>query len=109
MTQTELRELWSTRIKDYRASGERAAIWCERHGVTPRQLWYWMRKLKKAEHQSEKAQPQWIPVHMDDSSSDITSGPSSLRVQVGSVTIEVRPGFDPILFADVVRTLKSLC
>lgn len=34
MTQTELRELWYTRIKDYRASGERVATWCERHGVT---------------------------------------------------------------------------
>ncbi|WP_083910399.1 IS66 family insertion sequence element accessory protein TnpA [Effusibacillus pohliae] len=109
MTQTELRELWSTRIKDYRASGERVATWCERHGVTPRQLWYWLRKLKKTEQHPESSRLRWIPVHVDETSSDGTSGPSSLLVKVGSATIEVRPGFDPALFADVVRTLRSLC
>jgi len=36
MTQEERKEVWIARIQDYWSSGERAATWCERHGVTPR-------------------------------------------------------------------------
>ncbi|WP_431809601.1 IS66 family insertion sequence element accessory protein TnpA [Brevibacillus agri] len=71
MTQAELREVWSTRIKDYRASGERVATWCERHQVTPRQLWYWMRKLKGEDEQKQATnKPQWVPLQVDESTSD---------------------------------------
>ncbi|MCM3625123.1 helix-turn-helix domain-containing protein [Brevibacillus borstelensis] len=107
MTEEERREVWIARIQDYRSSGEQAATWCERHGVTPRQLWYWMKKLQPAEKQKQAIrQPKWIPVHLDETSHD---GSSSLLVKVGSATIEVRPGFDPSLLADVVRVLKALC
>mgnify|MGYP001289011261 CR=1 FL=1 len=107
MTQEELREVWSARIKDYRSSGERVATWCERHEVTPRQLWYWMRKLKRADEQKPAtSKPQWVPIRMDEPSSD---GASPLLVKVGSASIEVRPGFEPSLLADVVRVLKALC
>ncbi len=107
MTQEERREVWIARIKDYRSSGERAATWCERHGVTPRQLWYWMQKLKRTDESKQATrQPKWIPIHLDETSPD---GTSPLLVKVGSATIEVRPGFDPSLLADVVRALKALC
>lgn len=107
MTQAELREVWSTRIKDYRASGERVATWCERHHVTPRQLWYWMRKLKGEDEQKQATnKPQWVSLHVDESTTDEAA---SLLVKVGSVSIEVRSGFEPSLLADVVKVLKALC
>lgn len=46
-------ERWISRINDYRASGERAAAWCARNQVSPKQLYYWMAKLKKADPQAE--------------------------------------------------------
>lgn len=105
--EAEMAELWSARIKDYRASGERVATWCERHQVTPRQLWYWMRKLKKAEQQIPVAsKPQWVSLRLEETASE---GTSPLLVRVGAATIEVKPGFEPSLFAAVVRTLKTLC
>ncbi|MFC4766094.1 IS66 family insertion sequence element accessory protein TnpA [Effusibacillus consociatus] len=107
MTQAELREVWIAQIQDYRSNGERTATWCERHKVTPRQLWYWMRKLKKADEQKqENRKPQWVPLHMDEITSD---GASPLLVKVGSATIEVRPGFEPSLLADIVKALQVLC
>lgn len=107
MTQAELREVWSSRIKDYRSSGERVATWCERHEVTPRQLWYWMRKLKRVDEPKQAAnKPQWVPLHVEESTSD---GASPLLIKVGSVSIEVRTDFEPSLLADVVKVLKALC
>lgn len=109
MTQDELTELWMSRIKDYqsRSSEERMADWCDRHQVTRHQLWYWIRKLKKAEQPTASAsRSQWVSVSLDETASDECS---PILVRVGGATIEVRPGFDLTLFADVVRTLKTLC
>jgi transposase-like protein len=100
-------ELWIARINDYRASGERVVTWCERHQVTARQLWYWMRKLRKAEQQTPSAsKPQWVSLCVDETAA---GGASPLLVKVGGATIELRPGFEPALFAAVVRTLQTLC
>lgn len=107
MTQEEIRHVWIDRIKDYRSSGERVATWCERHGVTNRQLWYWMRKLKRLDQQHlPNEKPQWVSMDVDETTTDTSS---SLLVKVGSATIEIRPGFEPSLLADVVRALKALC
>ncbi|MEB3104068.1 IS66 family insertion sequence element accessory protein TnpA [Ferviditalea candida] len=106
MTQEELQQIWAARIKDYRASGERVSAWCERQGVTQRQLWYWMKKLKRLEQEKSADQPLWLSVHVDE---DTTIPSSSLLVTVGSATIEVRAGFEPSLLADVIKTLKTVC
>jgi len=83
------------------------AAWCERHQVTPSQLWYWMRKLQKAEQPTPPAgRPQWVSLHLDETASDEAS---ALLVKVGVATIEVRAGFDPSLLTEVVRMLKTLC
>lgn len=83
------------------------AAWCERHQVTPRQLWYWMRKLRKAQEQTLTANhPQWVALHLADTASD---GVAPIAVRVGTATVEVRSGFDPSLLAAVIRTLKTLC
>ncbi|QGG47317.1 hypothetical protein [Heliorestis convoluta] len=34
---------------------------------------------------------------------------SPLVIRVGQAVIEVKPGFDPALLTQVVRTLKTLC
>ena len=58
-------QLWIERIKDYRASGESVAAWCQRHQVTQHQLWYRMRKLRKAEQQTLSAEkPQWVSLRL---------------------------------------------
>jgi len=107
MTREEMAELWISRINDYRAGGERVATWCERHQVTDRQLWYWMRKLKKSEQLAPPASnPQWASVSIDEPAS---GGAVPIQVRVGTIAVEVRSGFEPALLADVVRTLQTLC
>lgn len=107
MTRAGMAELWISRINDYRASGERVATWCARHQVTDRQLWYWMRKLKKSEQLVPPAsKPQWASVSVDEPAS---AGAVPILVRVGAVAVEVRSGFEPSLLANVVRTLQTLC
>ncbi len=94
MTSEERQSLWATRISDYRASGERAAAWCERHQVTRDQLWYWMRKLKQTPNQGPVGQPQWTRLGLAEPA-DSDAG-TSILVRVGAAAIEV-------------RVLQSLC
>jgi transposase-like protein len=100
-------EQWVTRINDYLASGERAAAWCERNQVSLKQLYYWMAKLKKADrHAPSTTGPQWVALPIEETTA---AEARPLVVRVGTVTVEVRPGFEPAVLADVVRTLKALC
>jgi transposase-like protein len=102
-----LARLWVSRVNDYRASGEPVAVWCERHQVTPKQLWYWQRKFKKAEQQQPPAaEPKWIALSVE---TTVSGEAPPIMVKVGTVAVEVRAGFDSSVFAAVVRTLKTLC
>jgi transposase-like protein len=96
-----------SRINHYRTSGERVAVWCARNQVSPKQLYYWMAKLKKAEPQTHPASgPRWVALSVEETTA-VEATP--ILVRVGTVAVEVRAGFEPAVFADVVRTLKALC
>lgn len=107
MSRVRKAELWASRIDDYRASGERVAAWCERHQVPPKQLYYWMRKLKSGDQQTPPAGgPRWVALAVAESA---PGEAAPILVTVGAATVEVRAGFEPAVFAEVVRTLKALC
>lgn len=107
MSRRALAELWTERINDYRASSEGVNAWCERHQVSPKQLYYWLRKLKAAAQQTPPAGgPRWVALSVAESA---TVGAPPILVKIGLATVEVRAGFEPAAFAEVVRTLKGLC
>lgn len=107
MSREETAELWISRINDCRASGEHVAAWCKRHQVTPRQFYYWMAKLKKADQQAPSAGgPRWVALSVEEAT---TVQATPILVRVGAIAVEVRAGFEPSVFAEVVRTLKALC
>jgi len=100
MTKKETRHLWKARIAEYKSSGQSASTWCAAHNLNPRQLWYWLRKEKQGT--SETTALSWLPVKLNDENHH-----KSLLVKVGQVTVEVKPGFDPKLLLDVVKTLSA--
>jgi transposase-like protein len=102
-TQTDRRKLWESRITAFRESGQKATVWCATNQINRRQLYNWMRKLD--DERSAGNSPSWMAVEVDEQ--PVAS--SVLVIQVGSATIEVKPGYDAALLADVVRTLKSVC
>jgi hypothetical protein len=100
-------EEWASRIDDYRASGETVVAWCERNQFMTKQFYYWMRKLNKADRQTPAAgSPEWVALSVQDPAP--APGPPIL-VKIGGAIVEVRAGFDATVFAEVARTLKTLC
>ncbi len=106
MTRAELQKLWEARIAEYRESGQSVKEWCASHeGISPRQLWYWLRKFKNQTTAPPESSNRWLPIEI----SEQGSPEQSLLVKIGPASIEVRPGFDPALLTQVVQVLMALC
>ncbi|GGJ81527.1 hypothetical protein GCM10008982_33730 [Anoxybacillus voinovskiensis] len=106
MDKNELRQEWEQRIAAYRASGLTQATWCERNGVKIHQLKYWLKRIEGS-NATPTPSTKWASVVMVDPSSD--NNEDSIQVKIGECSIEVKQGFNPSLFADVVKVLKTLC
>ncbi len=93
------RAAWSGKITEFRASGLSAPQWCAAHGLKIHQLRYWLKKLGTPT--PGQTAVRWLPV-------DFSDPKPVLTVRVKAAAIEIRTGFDPQLFIEVVRTLSSL-
>jgi hypothetical protein len=102
-----LRKEWEPRISDFKSSGQTQTSWCADHELNIHQFRYWLRKFNSPELNETKvsSNTNWLSIDIDDQKG---TG-NSISVKVGEVTIEVKPGYDPVLFLDVVMKLKSLC
>ncbi|GAF26072.1 outer membrane receptor for Fe3+-dicitrate [Moorella thermoacetica Y72] len=93
-----------SRISD---SGQSVKEWCVTHeGVSPRQLWYWLRKYKNQNGVLSAQSTRWLSVEISEQTSDVSN---SLLVRIGPAIIEVSPSFDPVLLSQVVKVLVALC
>lgn len=101
MKQEQLRKLWEQRIKDFEDSNITMKAWCEVNQLKIHQLHYWRRKLK---NNNEIQTPALIPIDFNQMNQD-----TLVKLQVGSISIEVKPGFNPALLKDVMKVLMELC
>lgn len=100
----ELRKKWERRISDLRSSGQTQGNWCKANDISIHQLKYWIKRIEGSEYKP-KTSSQWVPVELEDT----TDKNETLQIKVGFASIEVKPGFNPSLLADVIKVLKSLC
>jgi hypothetical protein len=105
MSKTEIRKEWERRIAVFRASGQTQSKWCSVNDLKLHQLKYWIKKIENTNSKPETP-TKWVPVAMDEPSQELNE---TLMIKVGQASIEVKPGFNPSLLVDVVRTLKTLC
>lgn len=107
MDKIELRKVWEQRIKEFKASGQNQTKWCASHDLNIHQLRYWIRKFNSSDtvESQNVSNSNWVPIAIDEQ----IGTRSYLSVKIGEVTIEIKPGYDPALFLDVVKKLKSLC
>ena len=105
------RKEWETRIAAFRASGLSARAWCKTQPVTQRQLGYWLRQFSDPTDPTPSLSPpssRWIAL-----SDDAVSAPhrehTPLTIRVGQAAVEVAPGVDPDLLAEVLHTLLAVC
>jgi len=105
MTSNERRALWEQRLDEYEASGQRILTWCEEKSITPRQFYYWRKKLRP--EQLKKEQPvKWLSLKYNMRES--VSAEEAIAVHIGQATIEVRKGFDQGLFRKIIQVLQTL-
>ena len=103
MKKEELSKIWEARIAQFKASGQSATVWCANNNLKVNQLRYWLRKFKSTE-KTTTSSSQWLSLEVGQVDPDNT-----LAIKIGKVTIEVKLGFDPVLLAEVVRTIMTLC
>ncbi|EKN71320.1 hypothetical protein BABA_02137 [Neobacillus bataviensis LMG 21833] len=101
----EVQKEWEKRIANFRFSGLTQDEWCEENKLTSNQLKYWLRKIEGSKSE-RKSNPKWVPIVLDETD-DVSN--DTLEIKVGTVSIEVKPGFSPSLLAEVVKVLKTTC
>lgn len=97
-----LRKEWEQRIADHKASGQSQTKWCEANGVSYHQFGYWKKRIK--DQHKEKENNSWVSVIIEETQ---PTQCNSLMIKVGTVSIEVNPGFNPTLLSDVIKVLKE--
>jgi len=98
--QTDKLTFWKRKLQEYRKSGLSRRAFSEQNGITKSTMDYWFARIRKG--QKAKGLVEVKP------SSVLVRKPSLQIVVVEKYRIEVHRGFDPILFAEVVKTLESL-
>lgn len=99
-----LQQIWAKRIVSYQESGQTMKAWCAKQGLPIHQLKYWLYKAQKPQISAPSA-----ATFRRVSVTAPTMEPDPLWIQVGSVRISVRPGFEPQLLRDVVAALSPEC
>ena len=100
MKPSEKRALRMEQVAEYRQSGLSAEQWCQENELNLHTLKYWITKLNRETRDPQEETCQWVSL----------SGESSdLHVTVGTVTITLKPGFDPELLRQTIQVLKATC
>ncbi len=99
MSEKEKPSTWAERIAEFKASGLSVPKWCKANGIKPHQLHY---RLKKEEQSPSGENASWLPFNLSDEPSP------SITIRIGSIAIEVHPGFDPEHLSAVIRALVRL-
>ena len=108
MSRQTLEKLWRKRIDDCAKSGKTVVDWCYYNKVSVHQYYYWKRRLA-AEPPKSTPQPPLIPVDiLDPAQAPPPAAPAGLTLRIAGATIDVTPGFDPLLLRAVVGALSVL-
>jgi len=106
MTSNELSSQWEQRLAEYESSGKTIASWCQEHSIRYSRFHYWRRKLRV--DQAEEGQPvKWLSLELENAK-QVSLAPDSIAVHIGQVTIELKKGFDPLLFREIVQVLQTI-
>ena len=105
MSPDERKQLWQQRIESYRSSGESSVkAWCKQNQVGHQSMYKWMKRLELETTETSRTSPQWLTVEV---SHPLDEKNSPLIVNIGEFSIEVKEGFNPLLFNEMVQVLKT--
>jgi hypothetical protein len=99
----EKRNYWLQHIQALQESGLIRRAYCEQNQVKLATLGYWCQKFNSSAKSKRQSENGWIPVHIREEEHP------DIDLRIGRVNIAVKPGFDPLLLADVLRTMNAVC
>jgi hypothetical protein len=97
---------WNKILEEFAESGLPAKTFAEKNGIKPNSL-YWQLRKRRSASGSVTEEPQDRPVFIPVISEP--AGTGKISVTVGRATINIEPGFDQQMLADVVRALGAVC
>ena len=105
MSPEERKQLWQQRIDAYKASGEpNVKAWCAQYQIGHQSMYQWMKRLNSESSIAVQPATQWMALSPSSSHSDSSS---SLRIQIGNVSIEIQDDFNRALFQEVFKILQD--
>jgi len=111
--------LWISRIQECRASGLTVDTWCKQNGLTSKNYYYWMRKIKReafdALPDDMKTRPVFpscpeLPVFAEITSpreKSMDSAAASLRI--GDTILKIHNGADYQMIENLLRAVRTVC
>jgi hypothetical protein len=106
-TSTKELHSWQQRVETFNTSGLTRKAFAKQAGISVCRLDYWRRKVSRRGTSPEQSPAQqWMTVKVTDESANNVS---SIDLWIGSVRIEVKPGFDENHLAAIIRAAGSAC
>lgn len=106
MKSKDNRDLWISRVEDFRSSQLTQVAWCEQNDVKVGALRYWIGKLSREESDgksdSELSRFEFASVSIAQES------PSAFTLEVSDVKLLVADDFDEQLLLKIIKTLRKL-
>jgi hypothetical protein len=95
---------WTQQVQALKESGLSRRAYCEKNQIKLSMLGYWCQKLNPSARANKTVHESgWIPLQIGEDE------PSGIDLRIGRITIAIKPGFDPSLLTDVLRTINTLC
>jgi len=100
-------QYWQNHVEVFKSSGLSREDYSKENGIRVYQLDYWRRKLARLNKtQSVIPANQWVPVKISD---EAIEKDSHIDLRIGRVRVEIKPGFDSKLLAEVLRAIGAGC
>ena len=99
LSMEERRVKWRGLLADQRQSGLTVVDWCRKRGIQMNTFYGWRKRLAA---EPVPTSPQFITVALA-----AEPPPAGLTLMVGHVSVEINPGFDRNLLADVLGVLEA--
>jgi hypothetical protein len=101
MNKKKSKDEWFELVEAFKASGLTLTTWCKEKCISKSSIYPY---LKKYDSQNNYVEPQWVALPINKNNEATT-----LSLKVGSVTLDIKNGYDKDALADVLSLLIKLC
>jgi hypothetical protein len=100
-------QYWQHHVEAFRASGLTREAYCKRERLWVHKLDYWRRKLSHSAGTAPTVPVnQWVSLKIN---KELEEKDPHIDLWVGQARIEIRPGFDSRLLAEILQAVGPQC